>query len=185
MTPTGDSDHGAQLVFRADPMGPPALIQLPGIGVGVECPGFLHAKGPVTVGDRTVPEVEIWYALDVARMRYKVARLCLAVDYSEDEIDAELLRSIRWAQMAAPGLDTFGRIVVVGPDGVEERHRSLTTLTTDQQTAAVWLRARIGGADPNKRIAEELGISTSAAAQRVRRLRDKGILAGVSRGQRR
>ena len=115
MTPTGDSDHGAQLVFRADPMGPPALIQLPGIGVGVECPGFLHAKGPVTVGDRTVPEVEIWYALDVARMRYKVARLCLAVDYSEDEIDAELLRSIRWAQMAAPGLDTFGRIVVVGP----------------------------------------------------------------------
>jgi hypothetical protein len=146
---------------------------------------FLQAKGPLEVGDRTVPEVEIFYALELFEMRYRVARICLAVDYATDEIDPELLRRIRWAELVAPGLDAAGRIIVIGEDGVEERHRSFTTLTTAQQTAALWLRARIGGLDPNKHIAEGLGISRSAAATRVKRLREQKIIADVSRGQRR
>jgi hypothetical protein len=124
-------------------------------------------------------------------MRYKVIRVEVATTHNEngevdpDEIDPDLLRRIRWAELAAPGLDSFGRIVVVGEDGVEERHRSLTTLSTDQQTAALWLRARTGGVDPNKHIAESLGISASAAAARVKRLREQKVIPAATRGQRR
>ena len=159
----------------------------PASGLGWNAPVCLHARGPLTVDGRTV-HVEINYALDVVAMRYKVIRLEVATTHSADggiepdEIDPELLRRIRWAEMAAPGLDSFGRVVVVGDDGLEERHRSWVTLTTAQETAALWLMARVGGVDPNKYLAERLGISSSAAATRVKRLREKGVSAPATRG---
>ena len=71
------------------------------------------------------------------------------------------------------------------PEGAQERHRSLMTFSTDQQTAVLWLRARVAGMDANGQIADVLGISASAAATRVKKLRAQGVLPAANRGQRR
>jgi hypothetical protein len=179
-----DNDQGANLVFRPDPVGPPAVVKLEGVGVGLECPGFLTARGPVKVAGQTI-NVDIRFGFDPGGIRYKVVALSLGITDLDDELDPDMLRKVRWAEMVAPGLDTSSRFIAFDSEGVQERHRSLVTLSTDQQTAVLWLTARIAGMDANRHIADVLGISASAAAARVKKLRASGVLPAAVRGQRR
>jgi hypothetical protein len=134
-------------------------------------------------GGRQV-RVQAELVLDVAGLRYKVKRLAVSAG-DDDEIDPDLLRQLHWAEMSAVGVENVSRVVTFGDDGTETRHRSLLTLTPDEQTAGLWLQAQLAGVDPNKHISEQLGITATAAATRVRRLRDAKILPATSQGRRR
>ena len=194
-----DTDQGANLVFRIDPVGDPLVVRLDRVAAGLECPMFLKAQGPVNVAGQTI-QVTISYGIEGFGLRYRVMSLSLTVNEWDEELGPELLRSVRWAEMVAPGLDTFARFVTfdpevtkesapgqmtLHPEGAQERHRSLMTLSADQQTAVLWLRARVAGMDANRHIADVLGISASAAAARVKKLRAQGVLPAANRGQRR
>ena len=65
-------------------------------------------------------------------------------------------------------------------------HRSTLTLNTDEQVAGLWLQARLAGLNPNEHVAKEMRISRTAAAARVKRVRDaKKMIPQARQGQRR
>jgi hypothetical protein len=157
---------------------------LPNAEIAIEVPTVLYAKGPVTVVEGRTVEVEAHLELDADAMRYRLARVAVGAGQG-DEIDPELLRQIRWAEMVVPALDTFGRIITVDKEGRETRHRGPLTLTETQRLAGLWLQAKLAGIDPNVYIAEQLDISPTAAAARVRRARTMKLIPPATPGQRR
>jgi hypothetical protein len=160
------------------------VVRLPSGGIGIEAPTDLTGGGPVLLDGGRQLRVEAELVLDVPGLRYKVRTFSVRAD-DGDEINPDLLRQLHWAEMFAAGVENVSRVVTFGADGTETRHRSLLTLTPDEQTAGLWLQARLAGEDPNKYISEQLGITAMAAATRVKRLRDAKILPPTSQGRRR
>jgi hypothetical protein len=182
--PPAEPNHGLNLVFRPDALMERRVIRLPNSRVGIECPIGLMVRGPVILGDRTVV-LGARLFLHVAERRYMVKAMELDTMDSEDEIDPEMLREIRWGEVFAGALETLGRVVTVDEDGAELIHKGVVTLTDEERVGALWLQARLAGLEANKHIAEQFGISTTAAAARVKRARESGIIPPARQGQRR
>jgi hypothetical protein len=179
-----DVDHGLNLVFRPDALVDRRVVRLPNSRIGIECPTVLYVRGPIMLGERTVV-LGARLLLNFAERRYMVKAMELDTWADDDEIDPEMLREIRWGEVFAGALDTLGRVVTVDEDGAELIHKGSLTLSDEERVGALWLQARLAGLEPNKHIAEQFGISTAAAAARVKRARDNGIIPPARQGQRR
>jgi hypothetical protein len=178
-----DADHGADLVFRPDALQERAVVTLPNSRIGMDCPTVLYVSGPIYLADRAV-NFETELSLNVAERRYMVKTLRLST--WEGEIRPDLVREIRWGQVFAGALSVLGRVVTVDENGdVERIHKGLRTLSGEETVGALWLQARLAGLDPNKHIADQLGISPAAAAARVKRARDHELIPPATQGQRR
>ena len=179
-----DADHGFNLVFRPEALQDRRVVRLPDSRIGIECPTVLYVRGPIELGERTVV-LGAKLLLNFAERRYMVKAMELDTWADDDEIDPEMLREIRWGEVFRGALDTLGRVVTFDEDGQESIHKGVITLTDEERVGALWLQARLAGLDPNKHIAGQLEISATAAAARVKRARDKGIIPPASQGQRR
>jgi hypothetical protein len=185
--PTGGAaaDHGANLVFRPSAFDPAVLVQLPNSRVAIECAPVLEVRGPVELDAGPTVELQAMLALDVEALRFKVKSVGVIAS-GDDEIDPDVLRSIRWGEVFAGALDNLGKIVTLDEDGQPSRHRGVLTLTDDEKVGALWLQARLAGIDPNVHIAAQLELpSTAAAAARVKRARQRKLIPPAAQGQRR
>jgi hypothetical protein len=178
----GDADHGRHLAFRPVSLEPRVVVTLPGGRVGIDCPTVLHVSGPIFLSAGSVIfEVELRLKED--ELRYAIETLRLS---SWDcEINPEMVREVRWGQVFAAALEMLGGVVTFDEDGAELTHKSALTLSDEQRVGALWLQARLAGLEPNKHIGEQLGISPTAAAARVKRARQSGVIPPARQGQRR
>lgn len=113
--------------------------------------------------------------------RYRITHLEVE---AADGVTHDVLRSIALGQLI---VDAVGRTAfeLVYEEGDETLLKD-SRLTIDEQVFVLFHLARVAGENTNTAIATQLGISTSAAAQRVARLRKKGWLPPArKRGARR
>jgi hypothetical protein len=193
--------------FRRDALEKTELVRLQTTRIGLECPDSLWATGAVNIDGETVAAVSMRASLDAAAYMYKVINVSAMLptkeqmpilegkfpiedaffpgDPNRGSLTPELLRRIRWGQIIAAAVSKLCHVVIFEDDGALSEHRSLVTLKEEEQVAALWLQARLARLDPNKHIADSMGlVSAAAAAGRVRRARDKKLIPPTTQGQR-
>ena len=181
--PPEENDQGAHLVVRTMATHGSELVRLPNSRVGIECPSVLEVAGPVHLAGREV-QFAARLQLDSSVPRY-IATYIGVGGMNGPPVDPDLLRQLRWAELLAVAVGSLRTIVLVDDEaGVQEIHRSSLGLTPEEQIGGLWLQAQLAGQDPNRHISEELRISRSAAAARVKRARDNKTIPPATQGQR-
>jgi hypothetical protein len=201
----GSVDHGSYMSFRRDALERSELVRLENTRIGLECPDAITATGGVNIDGETVAGISMRLRLDADAYIYKVVNVSAMLpsevteslpgvpfkdtffrgDPDRGSLSPELLRRIRWGQIIAAAVSRLCHVVILEEDGSVSEHRSLLTLTDEEQVAALWLQARLARLDPNKHIADSLGlVSPAAAAGRVRRARGKKLIPSTTQGQR-
>jgi hypothetical protein len=191
--------------FRRDALEKSEMVRLENTRIGLECPDAMTAAGAVNIDGKTVAGVSMRSCLDAAAYMYKVVSVSATLpteemlslsggpvataffpgDPDRGSLSPELLRRIRWGQIIAAAVSKLCHVVIFEDDGTVSEHRSLVTLREEEQVAALWLQARLARLDPNKHIADSMGLSSpAAAAGRVRRARDKKLIPPATQGQR-
>lgn len=103
---------------------------------------------------------------------YGVIRLQL----HSTEITAADLRAVPLGRLVVEAVRHTGRTRIVRFDGTKDTFVRDQDLTLDERVFALFYLARAAGENANVVIAEELGITPGAAAQRVSRLRKQNVL---------
>lgn len=105
---------------------------------------------------------------------------------SPDGITPDVIHGVQWRELVKkapinPSVCTIDweAETVTGHSNPE------ATLSEDEKVITSWLVANLLGDDPNRAVGNLLGITPNAAAQRVYRLREKGLLPKATPGQRR
>lgn len=98
------------------------------------------------------------------------------------DIEAETVNRVRWHALRRAVAEDVHMPVLVDN---RETHLLDEELTNDELTALCWLRARLTFDDVNTLIAEQFGCTPVAAATRLKRARQAGVVPPVERqGQR-
>jgi hypothetical protein len=145
--------------------------------------------------------VHVFQALHLLDDRYAGRYLTTSfevIDMDDVGLTPELIRSLPMAEIAAsaeqdpstgkPTVTSLGatlaRLDPVSRDVVA--YEPNVKLTDEETVCVTWTVSKLLGRDTNKVLAELLGITSAAAAQRVRRLRSAGLLPRAeSQGERR
>jgi hypothetical protein len=103
------------------------------------------------------------------------------------DIDFDMIAGLRWDSVRRQALEEIHFPVLIADGDENERETTLfdKSLKGKEIVLACWLECRLKFSDrPNTVIAKHLGISSDAAAQRVRRAVVAGLLPPLRHGQR-
>jgi len=162
-------------------------VQVFGGRVGISVPTEMSATTRVLASDQYV-RVELELKYSQRDQRYKLRSVSISVatpppktiadqlngfnDQFELELTAATVRAVRLGDLVARAVRQVTGLTQVTGDRRHPRSFPMGTEGPHEQVAGLWLIARVSGhTNPNVFIAEELGITPQAAAQRVARAR--------------
>ena len=106
-----------------------------------------------------------------------------------NELSPERIRQVSYSTHIAMAAAGAMRLVVVDPAThtvVDHLDPKATLTELDDLVVMNWLQAKLCGLDPNKTVAAAMEeLSATAVAQRIKRLRDAGVLLAAERAGRR
>ena len=171
-----ESHRGDWRIVRAGPASPI------GLRVPSRCRAVTveHVRPRGAQADRVIEvtvKLELRQADDVSVGPYDLRSITIAA-HDETGISPEFVRSLPLASYITKACQDIDRVVHIDPDtGVVTDHRTPElTLSGDELVIACWLRSKLANGDTNKAVAALLHTTTTAAAQRISRLRAAGKL---------
>jgi hypothetical protein len=163
------------------------VLAAPMSTVGIVVPSVRHFVDVVEVAGAQIA-ITGTLTLSLVDGRYPGGYLLTEVTLADGQgLTPELIRLVPWNQVIGPAIVGDMRVVTYDPETHEltQHPHPMATLGPDELVVLAWLVARFSHDDTNRYIAQELGITPNAAAQRVARLRKAGQLPPATPGERR
>jgi hypothetical protein len=159
------------------------IAAVDGCPVMLQVPHELVLEALVDLRDGEAVALLVAVRLDAPAARYRVTDLVLRPAAADGLLETDVLKLVPMSTVLAEGLIRVPHHVqLVGRPGQEPGEPVvIDDLEPNEYLAVLWLLAQLAGAEPNVFIADDLGISAQAAAQRVARARRAGLIPPASR----